>query len=164
MRFIKRAVMTIAAVLTAAVASAQDRAIPEFIVRNSADQEVASSVMSAQRNWLLVYVSPDCRPCNTLLRALPKWQSAELMVRVVLVVSGKHADAKAWIEKSLPADMQSLTWYVDPDRQAARALEVTGAPVLMGVRNGNLEWQLGGVLSNPSALESVVRSWVEDKK
>jgi len=164
MRFIKRAVITIAAVLTAAAASAQDRAVPEFIVRNSADQEVASSVMSAQPKWLLVYVSPDCRPCNTLLRALPKWQSAELMVRVVLVVSGKHADAKAWIEKSLPADMQSLTWYADPDRQAARALELTGAPVLMGVRNGNLEWQLGGVLSNPSALESVVRSWVEDKK
>jgi hypothetical protein len=164
MRFIKRAVITIAAVLTASVAAAQDRALPEFIVRNSADQEVASTVMSVQPKWLLVYVSPDCRPCNTLMRALPKWQSAELMVRVVLVVAAKHADAKAWIEKSLPPEMHGLTWYADPERQAGRALELTGAPVLVGVRNGILEWQLGGVLNSPSALESVVRSWVEDKK
>ena len=164
MRFIERAVITVAAVLTAAVASAQDRAVPDFIVRNSADQEVASSVMSAQPKWLLVYVTPDCRPCNTLMRALPKWQSAALMVRVVLVVAARHDEAKAWIEKSLPAEMQGVTWFVDPERRAAKALELNGAPVLIGVRNGNLEWQLGGVLNNPSALESVVRSWVEDKK
>lgn len=165
MRFIERAVIVAAAVLmAAAAASAQDRPVPEFIVRNSADQEVASSVMSVQPKWLLVYVAPECRPCNALMRALPKWQSAELMVRVVLVVAGSHAGAKAWIEKTLPADMQTLTWYADPERRAAKALELTGAPVLIGVRNGNLEWQLGGVLNNPAALESVVRSWVEDRK
>ena len=164
MPFIKRAVITIVAVLTAAAAAAQDRPVPEFIVRNSADQEVASSVMSVQPKWLLVYLTPDCRPCNSLMRALPKWRSAELMVRVVLVVAGTHADAKAWIEKSLPPDMHTLTWYADPDRRAAKALELTGAPVLIGVRNGHLEWQLGGVLNNPAALESVVRSWGEDKK
>ena len=164
MQVIKRAVITIAAVLTAAVAAAQQRAVPEFIVRNSADQEVASSVMSAQPKWLLVYVTPDCRPCNALMRSLPKWQSVELMVRVVLVVAGKYADAKAWVEKSLPPEMHTLTWYVDPDRRAAKALELTGAPVLIGVRDGHLEWQLGGVLNSPAALESVVRSWVEDRK
>lgn len=164
MRFIKRAVITIAAVLTAAAAAAQDRAVPEFVVRNSADQEVASSVMSVQTKWLLVYMTPDCRPCNALMRSLPRWQSAELMVRVVLVVAGTHADAKAWIEKSLPADMHTLTWYADPARRAAKALELTGAPVLIGVRDGRMEWQLGGVLNSPAALESVVRSWVEDRK
>ena len=164
MQYIRTAVFTFATMLTAVVASAQDRAVPEFIVRNSADHEVASSVMSVQPKWLLVYVSPDCRPCNALMRALPKWQTAELMVRAVLVVAGKQPDAKAWIEKSLPPEMHTLTWYVDPDRRAAKALELTGAPVLIGVRNGQLEWQLGGVLNNPAALESVVRSWVEDKK
>lgn len=164
MRFMKRAVITIAAALMASTASAQDRTVPEFVVRNSADQEVASSVMSAQPKWLLVYVAPDCRPCNTLMRALPKWQSAELMVRVVLVVAAKQPEAKAWIEKSLPEEMRDLTWYADPDRHAATALELTGAPVLVGVRNGNIEWQLAGVLNSPSALESVVRRWVEDKK
>lgn len=164
MQVIKRVVITIAAVLTSAAAAAQNRAVPEFIVRNSADTEVASSVMSAQPKWLLVYVTPDCRPCNALMRSLPKWQSVELMVRVVLVVAGKYADAKAWIEKSLPPEMHTLTWYVDPDRRAAKALELTGAPVLIGVRDGQLEWQLGGVLGNPAALESVVRSWVEDRK
>jgi len=63
----------------------------------------------------------------------------------------------------LPPDLQ-LTWYADPERVAATALELSGAPVLIGVRNGAVEWQVGGVLNDPAALESVVRSWVEDRK
>lgn len=140
MRFVQTA-MVMAVVLLAGgrgIASAQDRPLPDFLVHGAADQEIASSVMSVQPKWLLVYVAPDCRPCNTLMRALPRWQSAELMVRVVLVVAGKTADAKAWVEKSLPPEMQNLTWFADPERAAAKALKLTGAPVLIGVRNGHV--------------------------
>jgi len=164
MRFMKEFVVTATLLLAAADASAQNRPLPDFLVRGGADQEIASSVMSVQPKWLLVYLAPDCRPCNTLMRALPKWQSAELMVRVVLVVAGPTADARTWVEKNLPAEMQNLTWFADPDRAASKALKLTGAPVLIGVRNGQIEWQLGGVLNDPAALESVVRSWVEDRK
>jgi hypothetical protein len=164
MRVIRTFIVSVALVLTAAAASAQDRALPDFLVRHPDGHEVASAVMSAQPKWLLVYLTPDCRPCNTFLRALPKWQSPGLAVRLVLVIAGPRTEAKAWLDKVLPADMEAPTWYADPERAAAKALELTGAPVLVGVRNGILEWELGGVLNDPAALESVVRSWVEDRK
>lgn len=164
MRVLKTLFMAAAVLLTAGAAAAQDRAIPEFVVTHPDGHEVASTVMSAQPKWLFVYLTPNCRPCNTFMRALPKWQSADLMARVVLVVSGPRAEARAWIEKSLPPELQSLAWYSDPDRAAAKALDLNGAPSLIGIRDGKIEWELAGVLNDPAALESVVRSWVEDRK
>jgi hypothetical protein len=148
---------------TRAAAAAQDRPLPDFLVQDPDGHDIASSVMAAQAKWLLIYVTPDCRPCNTLLRAMPRWRANGLSSRVVLVVSGPRPAAKQWVEKMLAPELQ-LTWYADPDRAAARALELSGAPVLIGVRNGAVEWQVGGVLNDPAALESVVRSWVEDRQ
>jgi hypothetical protein len=163
MRFVRTFIVLAAVLLAGAAASAQDRPLPEFLVQHPDGHEIASVVMSAQAKWLLIYVKPDCRPCNSLLRAMPKWNTTALPSRVVLVVAGPRTEARAWIEKMLPSDLQ-LTWYADPERVAATALELSGAPVLIGVRNGAVEWQVGGVLNDPAALESVVRSWVEDRK
>lgn len=142
-------------------ASAQQGGLPAFSVHTPDGREVPSSALTTEQKWLLVYVSPGCRACETFMRALPGWQSPALLSRLVLVVGGKTPQAQAWIQKTLAPELSALTWYTDPDRQAWDALELPGAPVLMGIQWGKVEWQLGGVLNDPAALTSVVRSWVE---
>jgi hypothetical protein len=151
-------------IMTAGTAAAQDRAVPEFTVHDASGGYVASAVLAAQPKSLVVYLGPDCRSCASFMRALPKWQSPGLQTRLILLVMAKPADAAKWIEQTLPEEMRAITWYADPDRSAAKALKLTSAPVLLGVREGKIEWQLAGVLNDPAALESVVRSWVEDKQ
>jgi hypothetical protein len=41
------------------------------------------------------------------------------------------------------------------------ALEIQGAPVLVGVRKGTVVWSMSGVLNDPKALASLIRSWVQ---
>jgi hypothetical protein len=41
---------------------------------------------------------------------------------------------------------------------------LTGTPCLLGVRDARIMWSLAGVLNDPKALESVIRSRVEPKK
>lgn len=155
-------VMTMAVLLCGAAAvHAQDRPLPEFQVVAPDSRPVASAAIAPQNRWLLIYVSPGCRSCDALVRTLPKWQSPALLARTVLVVGGRPEAARAWVETMIAPELSGIAWYGDPDGNARAALELPGAPVLVGVQAGQVEWQLGGVLNSPSALESVVRSWVE---
>lgn len=151
-------------VFQAALSAAQEERLPEFVVQRQDGAPVTSEQMAPESKWLLIYLNPSCRACDTLMRALPKWQTPALMSRLVLVVGGKPAEAAAYVAKSLPEEMAGLRWYHDADRAAAHALELIGAPMLFGVQDGEIEWQLGGVLNDPAALESVVRSWVEPRR
>jgi hypothetical protein len=153
-------VLTIAAT---GAAAAQDRRqpLPEFTVVAAAGGEVASGALTHETRYLLVYVVPGCKPCESLVHALGKWQSPDLIARTVLIVQGPAADAQTFLSQRLAPELAAMPWYADPERKAAVALGLTGAPVLVGVRDGRIEWTLGGVLNNPAALESVVRTWVE---
>jgi hypothetical protein len=41
------------------------------------------------------------------------------------------------------------------------ALRLTGTPVLVGVKQGMIQWAISGVLNDPAALESAVKTWVD---
>ena len=157
-----RATVAVVLLLVAAGASAAEaQRLPAFQVAAPDGHKVESQAMTAEHKWLLIYLGPGCRPCESLLASLQTWQSPALMSRLVLVVGGHPAEGAAWVQKALPPELSGLRWYVDADREASTALELTGMPVLLGVLDGEVEWQVSGVLNNPSALESVVRSWVE---
>ena len=74
---------------------------------------------------------------------------------------GPSAAAAAYIAERLPPEAAAVAWYADETNDAARALEIQGAPVLVGVERGEIKWTISGVLNDPKALESVVRTWVE---
>jgi hypothetical protein len=154
-------VMAAMLLMGAAAARAADGPLPSFQVQTRDKRPVSSADIAPEQKWLLVYVSPNCRSCETLVRALPKWQSAALLARTVLVVGGPTGEASAWVDRMIAPELPTLIWYADPQGAAHAALELTGAPVLLGIERGEVQWQLGGVLNSPAALESVVRSWVE---
>lgn len=150
--------------LLPALARAQElanRPLPEFRVAAGDGQEVLSTALSGENQWLLIYVSPDSPSSRRLVTALKDWQSASLIGRTVLVVRAPAAEAQAWAKKNVPAELEGLRVFADVRAEAWSALELQGTPVLLGIEKERIAWRLAGVLNKPGALESVVRTWVE---
>jgi hypothetical protein len=145
----------------AALTAFEERPLPPFTVTSAAGAPVASSALSGESRWVMLYVTPDCRSCTRVLRALKDWQSERLIARTVVVVRGRADQAAPYIAQQLPPEVAAIRWHADEEGQAWRALELKGTPVLMGIDNGKIKWTLAGVLNDPKALESVVRTWVE---
>lgn len=144
-----------------AAAQAPGTRLPAFSVVSPTGETVAADALTAERQWLLVYLDPVTAPNSRLIGLLKTWQTPQLVARVVLVVEGQPVEVKKWLAKQLGADAPPFAWFADADGSAARALDVVGTPTLFGVKSGNVEWKLAGVLSRVESLESIVRTWVE---
>jgi len=134
------------------------RALPVFSLTSSMGASVASSALSSQPRWLLIFVSSDCRSCDRLMESLKQWQSPQLPARTVIVVRGSGASRYVADHKSPDLD---AAWYTDEDDQGRRSLDLSSAPALVGVERGEVKWAVSGVLNDPKAVESMVRRWVE---
>jgi hypothetical protein len=122
---------------------------------------VTSSALSGEAQWVIVYVRPGAVATTRLLEALAAWQLApEQLRRVVLIVEGPVDKASAYLAGKWTPESGTLTWFADTDGQAARALGLTGAPALKGVRAGEVAWSLEGVLNDPAAYEPTLRTWI----
>ena len=155
------AVCVLAAVVAAArIGAIEQRPMPVFRVVGANGASVSSAELGARDRWLLVYVAPGCRSCDRLLGALERWQSTQLLERTVIVVGGPADAAQQYIDTTLPAPIRSIAWYADAGGEAWQALRLNGTPVLVGVDKSTITWAISGVLNDPTALESVVRTWV----
>lgn len=134
--------------------------LPTFQVMAGDGAPTSSAQLSPESQWLLVYLNPASSTSRGLLQAMKEWEAPQIVSRTVLIVGGKASEAAAFIEQSLPEEQRGMRWYADADRSAWQALHLKGAPVLIGVTNGQTEWSLSGVLAEPSALKSVVLTWV----
>ena len=146
---------------TCALSASEQRAMPAFTVATAAGVPVESTALSAQPRWVLIYVTPACRSCDRLLQSLKDWQSPQLTSRTVVIVRGPAAAAAAYVAERLPAEAAGVAWYADSNNGASEALDLKGAPVVVGVERGEIKWTISGVLNDPKSLESVVRTWVE---
>lgn len=142
-------------------AAREQRPLPAFSVTAADGTSRASAALSAEPRWILVYVAPGSRSCDRLLQSLKDWQSPQLTARTIVVVRAAQAAAAGYIAERLPAEVAGVAWYADQAGAAAQALELTGAPVIVGVERGEIKWSISGVLNDPTSLESVVRTWVE---
>lgn len=156
------ALLALAALTTGpqAGSSRSDRPLPAFQVTSPEGTPASSAQLSPESQWLLVYVNPASSTSRRLLQAMKEWEAPQIVSRTVLIVQGRLPEARAFVEQSLPEELRGMRWYADSDRGAWQALNLTGAPVLVGVTNGRSEWLLSGVLADPSALKSVVLTWV----
>lgn len=136
-------------------------ALPAFTVTAPDGQAVASETLAPSSAWILVYLDPSPTPCAELVRLLQKWQTPQLLSRLVLVVRASPNDARTWLERTLGGDRVPFNWVADNRLEAWTALGLDGSPVLVGLKQGQVEWRLMGILSRVESLESIVRSWVE---
>jgi hypothetical protein len=144
----------------ATVGAIERRPLPPFQLVAPDGATVVSTQMAVPDQWLLLYVTAGCPSCDRLLAALKEWPSPGLVQRTRIIVGGDAAAAGAYIQQTLPPEVGTIPWYADAGREAWSALRLTGAPVLVGVRNGTIQWAISGVLNDPATLKSVVTTWV----
>jgi AhpC/TSA family len=135
--------------------------LPAFTAVTATGAAVSSAALSSETKWLLIYVVPGNPACNKMLTALQAWASPAFLSRVVLVVGGKLESSQPFIESRAATTTGAYTWYADPDGAAAKALQIQFVPTVVAVTQGKIEWTLGGVLNDPPAIESVLRTWIE---
>ena len=145
----------------ATLAAIEQRPMPAFEVVNAAGAATSSAAIGPGGKWILIYVTPECRSCQRLFTAMEEWNSAQRGGATVVRVQGEHAAVQAYAAERLPAAVVGSRWYADASGAARRALALTGSPVIIGMRDQQISWALAGVLNDPAALESALRTWVE---
>jgi hypothetical protein len=135
--------------------------LPAFTTVTATGAAVTSAALSSETKWLLIYVVPGNPACNKMLTALQAWASPAFLSRVVIVVGGKRESAQRFIESRATTTTGAYNWYADPDGSAAKTLQIQSVPTVVAVTQGKIEWTLGGVLNDPSAIESALRTWIE---
>jgi hypothetical protein len=141
---------------------AQQAQLPAFAVKTLDGTEAQSDQLSTRRQWLLIYVQPNCKPCEEVFNVFRREGEAQpdLTQKVVVVVGGATVEEASELAEHVPWLPRSA-WYADPSRQAASALSVKGAPTVYGVRQGKVEWELKGAKANPRMLKSILETWSE---
>ena len=134
------------------------RPLPPFKVYDAGAAPAASATLAAPGRVVVIYIKPDCRPCDQLLGALGRLGDPALTSRFVFVIGGSVADGSAFAARTL-SDFGNATWFADADGEAWAALELKGLPVMMGVEGQRIEWTLRGA-ADRSLLESLVRTWL----
>jgi hypothetical protein len=155
--------VALAALAALAAPAAETTPLPAFEVIALDGSTVRSDELPVDDKWLLVYMQPHCRPCDGLLRLFEnKEEGTDHSRKVVVVVGGASAEEVGRMAEKTPWLPQS-SWYADPRRQAARALRIQGSPVVMGVLNRNVEWNLAGVAADEERLKSILATWNENQ-
>jgi len=153
--------LTASLIVASAPASAiEQKPLPAFSVAQGDGSAVLGKDLTRASQYVLIYVAPNCRPCDRLVQLLKNWKSPEQVARVVFIVADTGANAASYVGSLLPQGTAAPLVYGDDKGDAYRALKLTGMPVIIGVRSGRIMWSVSGVLNDATTVQSVVRTWV----
>ena len=139
----------------------EEKSVPAFSVVRGDGAAIASTALTDVNQYVLLYLVPGSKACDSLLAMLSDPESPELAKRVVIIVRSGIPQAAKYIHEHVPADVGEVTWYADANDDAYRALQFTGTPDLVGVRRGRVIWSINGVLNDSTTVRSVIRKWVK---
>jgi hypothetical protein len=135
------------------------RPLPDVGLSAPDGADVQAGSLALDGTWLLVFVSADCRPCDSLLRQVEERDMPGVAARLTVVVRGAPAERVLAYQAKFP-ELAVARWLVDRDRAFEEALQIRGMPTIVGLRGGTIEWSLGGVLREGADLQSVLASWI----
>jgi hypothetical protein len=139
----------------------QRRALPALNFSAAEGLSAATDGLPSEGRWLLVYVQPGCRPCEAVLSLVKGEEAPEVVQRMVVIVGGLAAGALDGFRARYP-DLAGATWQADPDRSAARALRLSGIPVVLGVDERTIAWTLSGAIDETAKAKLILSDWIED--
>lgn len=134
------------------------RPVPAFKVQRADGSASSPSDWNMQGKWLLIYLEPRCGPCLHLLIELRKDRYPGLASHTIIVVGGVQSTQLANMQATFK-NLSQAKWYADPGRNAARALNLHGAPVTLGIQDGVTRWGISGIPPVPGLLRAVLRKW-----
>ncbi|MEO8681059.1 MAG: hypothetical protein ABI665_18560 [Vicinamibacterales bacterium] len=156
-----KAVMAGALVIgcSAALLAIERTTLPVFDVSDARGATVSSRTLVRAGTWLLVYVRPDCPPCDAILRSVDKDRDPALPSRIVVMVALSDSRLLPSIAERFPA-LAGAAWYADSSA-GAQAMRVTDVPAVLGVRDATIEWSVGGVLTDAADITTIMAAWVK---
>jgi hypothetical protein len=132
--------------------------LPAFTLTAADGAAVTSDRLVQSATWALIYVTPQCAPCQAVLRSLDRPGTSAPHRRLVIVVAADAEGLRA--EAGRYANLSDATWLADPSHAMLQLFEQPGAPVIFGVRARMIEWSLAGVLMDATDAESIVVAWL----
>jgi len=133
--------------------------LPDIQLTAADGSTVKSSALPTTGNWLLIYIQPRNQFSDNLLRLLKKDQYPTLAAHAVIIVGGSTDDLKT--AQSRFPDLAAATWYADTNRSAFSLMKLTGAPMILGIKQRTISWSLSGVLSDVNVAKSILNTWLE---
>ena len=132
-------------------------ALPAFTLTRGDGATVASGALVRPGRWALIYVAPQCRPCESILRSIDPAAHPALPQQLVIVVAGA-TPAQVLEEAARYPGLSDATWLGDPS--SAIPQPIGGAvPGIVGMQDKMIEWSLAGVLTDPSDVKSILVNW-----
>lgn len=133
--------------------------LPDIQLTAADGSAVKSAALPSQGNWLIIYIQPRNQFSDNLLRLFKKDQYPNLAAHAVIIVGGSVDDLKS-TQARFP-DLALATWYADTNRSAFGLMKLTGAPMILGIKQRTISWSLSGILSDVNVAKSIVNTWVE---
>lgn len=145
--------------LSLSAAAVEPVPLPDFQLTTAEGVVVKSTALPAQGNWLIIYVQPRSQFSDNLLRLLKRDQYPTLARSTVIIVGGGVDDMK--LMQSRFTELALATWYADTDKSAFAVMKLTGAPMILGIRQRAISWSLSGILSDVNVARSVLNTWLQ---
>ena len=133
--------------------------LPAFTLTRGDGTTAASDRLVQPGNWTLIYVAPQCMPCQAVLRSIDRAEHPALARRLVIVVAGVSA-AGLLEEAARYPDLSDATWLADPANAIPRLLGQSEVPAIVGMRDRMIEWSLAGVLTDAADAKSILVNWL----
>jgi hypothetical protein len=149
-------IAAIAGLLAPASAGAADRPLPDFEVTSADAGTVSSAALGDASHWLLIYIQPDCAPCDAVADLWSDAKPPAPASRVRVVVAATSVERLPQVQARYPM-LAGAAWYADSTGAAGRALGLTGAPALLGVRGETIAWTSLGLLP---ITRSQISGWI----
>lgn len=123
---------------------------PAFSLPDLDDAPVSLDALRADgRSALLLFTDPNCGPCNTVMREVPRWEAAFAGQMSVIVLSRGSREAN--LAKRLEHGLSRLV--IQPDRTLSDAYQVGGTPAAVLVTpNGQIGAPTAGGIDAVRAL------------
>jgi hypothetical protein len=133
--------------------------LPDIQLTAADGSTVKTSALPSSGNWLMIYVQPRNQFSDNLLRLFKKDQYPTLAQHAVIIVGGSVDDLKN-AQARFP-ELSAASWYADTNRSALGQLKLTGAPMILGIKQRTIAWTLSGILSDVNVAKSILNTWLE---
>lgn len=120
-----------------------------------------AAAVPGQGKWLIVYVQPNCAPCDALLGLIKRDEHPDLPARMVIIDGGASAVSAGEARRQF-AELSDARWYADTTGVGWTALDMSGAPMVFGMNDGMIQWRLSGMNPPKADVKSILASWVRE--
>jgi hypothetical protein len=133
--------------------------LPDIQLTAADGTTIKSAALPTTGNWLIIYIQPRNQFSDNLLRLFKKDQYPTLAQHAVIIVGGSVDDLKN-AQARFP-ELALATWYADTNRSAFGLMKLTGAPMILGIKQRTIAWSLSGILADVNVAKSIVNTWLE---